>query len=94
MPVAIQWSAAMNEQLIALRTAGQPWHTIAVAMGVCRNACIDQARVLGLATLARVASKTVSLTPAEAARAHLPLEAGHPVSWGILMQLTPSLHGA
>ena len=92
MPVAIQWSDTMNDTLLTMRAAGATWDAVAVCLGVCRRACIAHGHRLGATIMPRVRT-AAAMTPAEAARAHLPLEAGHPVSWGILCALTPSLQG-
>ncbi len=84
MPPAITWTDDADALIRDLRTAGHSWDAIARALGTARWTAIERAKTLGI--------HLPLPHPPRAARApgsgREPLPAGHPVTWGALVDGT------
>ncbi len=92
MGAKLVWSDARNAELLALRQGGANWDIVSQRMGLSRNTVIDQSRRLGVAKrpgLFGVFRQPEPPPPPE--RDRDPFPPMHPVSWGVLVALTPSL---
>ena len=80
----------MDARLLRLREADVPWYAVADEMQLGKNTVIERARRLGLA-----AHHAAAVEQEDAALGREPndesLPAGHPISWGALAGLTPSI---
>ena len=81
MPVAITWTHLADARLLHLRALGRPWHSVAVELGVGRNAAIERARRLGLQPVTRIQPPP---RPVVERIDRPPLPPGHPVSWQVI----------
>ncbi len=78
MRAPVRWSAALDEQLKALREAGLTWDAVAVEMALGRNTVLERGRRIG-------ARKLPSPMPDAVEAADRPARPpGHPVSWGLI----------
>jgi hypothetical protein len=86
-PKAVHWSQIADQRLSRLRHEGESMRSIARAFGLSRTSVTERARQLGLDIPARSAAIA---KPAEAQPdpQREPMPAGHPVSWGLLIEGT------
>ncbi len=80
----------MDAQVLAERAAGRPWWAIAVSMGLGRNTVIERCRELGIAPN----RPTKLVLQPQQERLPTALPPGDPITWGLLLALTPSLSAA
>lgn len=80
MPKKLVWTNAQDTQLRRLRAEGATWDGIAAVLGMTRWAVMDRGRRIG----ARRPPPDFIAAPEDAARE--PLPAGHPRSWGPLIE--------
>jgi hypothetical protein len=82
MRMQVQWTAALDAQLRALRGAGVTWEGVADAMALGRNTVLERGRRIG----ARRPQKPPPIAEEAADRPARP--AGHPQTWGLLTEGT------
>jgi hypothetical protein len=83
MVAKVEWSAALDERLRALRQAGLSWSLVAAALRLGRYTVIERGRRLG----ARRPQRAAPIAEAEA-RDRPAWPPGHPVTWGVLTEGT------
>jgi hypothetical protein len=78
MRAPVRWSAALDDQLKALRAAGLTWDAVAQEMALGRNTVLERGRRIG-------ARKLPPPMPESLEAADRPARPpGHPVSWGLI----------
>jgi hypothetical protein len=78
MQARVQWTAALDMRLKALRAAGLTWDALAAEMGMGRNTVLERGRRIG----ARKMQPPPMAVVEAADRPARP--AGHPLTWGLL----------
>lgn len=89
----LAWSAEALRALVELRGDGASWDEVGRKLGVARTAATAVARQMGLQTGRPARVRLPPATNAQAPDLRDPLAAGHPLSWSLLLALTPSLEG-
>jgi hypothetical protein len=87
MPVKATWPKADDEAIIAGCKAGDTWAVIAQRLNINRNRVIERARKLGVfdrAALIETIPKLNTTFAISETKNRAPLEAGHPVTWGLI----------
>jgi hypothetical protein len=79
MQARVRWTAALDDDLRAMRAVGMTWDAVAASMGLGRNTVIERGRRIGARRL-RLATQRVEAEPAD--RPTRP--AGHPFCWGLI----------
>ncbi len=80
MRAHVRWTPELDDRLRTLRWAGVTWDGIAEAMGLGRNTVLERGRKIG----ARRMQAPGPAAPQEA-RDRPARQAGHPLTWGMLI---------
>jgi hypothetical protein len=83
MVAKVEWSAALDARLRALRQAGLSWSLVAGELRLGRYTVIERGRRIG----ARGPRRAVAAAETEA-RDRTAWPPGHPVTWGVLTEGT------
>jgi hypothetical protein len=83
MQIVVKWTPTLDEQLCQLRHGGLTWDKVALELRLGRNTVLERGRKIG----AKRGALTTKAGP-EDSRDRPPLQAGHPASWGLIIQGT------
>jgi len=89
----IHWTEEMDQQMVALRSAGHSWDTVSAVLGVSRNACISHAKKINqhptnldaaLVAAPEAAAEKLVLVENACRDWDGSMPSGHPISWGVI----------
>lgn len=78
MPARLDWSAAADATILALRAGGASWDAIAARLGVSRWSASERGRLLG------AVAPPPPVPDPERDPEREPLPPGHPLAWGAI----------
>ncbi len=84
MHIAIKWTETMDATLRERRASGANWTEVGAALGIGREAARERGRRIGAPAMVRPPRPKWD----EALQNRPPLPAGHPISWGLLIDGT------